>query len=111
MYLDDGMKASGKFYTDDGISFLHETHGEFAHASFKYANNAIKGWLDSNPGKYQWPKTQVIEEVYVYGMNGAPPSSVWQNGKSTDYKFEDKVLQITMPKEVYPDYVDLTFHF
>ena len=81
VYLDDGMKASGKFYTDDGISFKHETHGEFALVSFEYTNNSIKGKLDSDPRKYGWPKTQVIEEVYVYGMNGASPSSIWQGGK------------------------------
>ena len=111
VYLDDGMKASGKFYTDDGLSFLHETNDEFNLVSFEYASNTIKGTLDSDPRKYGWPKTQVIAEVYVYGMNGASPSSIWQGGKSAEFKFEDKVLKITMPALVYPDYVDLTFHF
>ena len=111
MYLDDGMKASGKFYTDDGISFLHETHSEFALVSFNYASNTIKGKLDSDPNKYRWPKTQVIAEVYVYGMNGASPSSIWQGRESADFKLEEEVLKITMPKSIYPDYVDLIFHF
>ena len=67
--------------------------------------------IDSDPHKYGWSKTQVIEEVYIYGMNGASPSSIWQGGKLINYKLEDKVLQITMLESIYPDYVDLIFHF
>ena len=37
--------------------------------------------IDSDPHKYGWSKTQVIEEVYIYGMNGISPSSIWQDGK------------------------------
>ena len=76
VYLNDGMKASGKFYTDDGMSFKHETHNEFALVFFEYASNTIKGKFDSDPKKYEWPKTQVIAEVYVYGMNGTSPISI-----------------------------------
>ena len=76
VYVDGRLKASGKFYTDDGISFKHETHDEFALVSFEFDIKAIKGKRESDPKKYDWPKTQVIAEVFVYGMNGACPISV-----------------------------------
>ena len=77
VYLDDNKEASGSLYTDDGISFEHETNDDFAYTSFKYSNNTIKSSRSDAKGKYAYPETQVIQEIVVFGLDATKtPSAI-----------------------------------
>ena len=75
--MDENKEASGYLYTDDGISFKHETDNDFAWATFKYSNNTITSSRTVARGKYVYPETQVIEEIVVFGLYAkSTPSAI-----------------------------------
>ena len=71
VYLDNDSKASGKLYTDDGVSFKHVDNEEFATVSFTF-DGGFKAARTSDASKYSFPKSQTIDQVVIYGLTEAP---------------------------------------
>lgn len=78
VYLDDYQKASGSLYTDDGVSFKHETDKEYATVAFKFDGN-LSSELTSTDADYTFPESQTIDQVAIYGLTSVP-TIVLQNG-------------------------------
>ena len=47
VYLDDDSNAAGSLYTDDGVSFLHSTVGEYATISYQWSGTGLTSTMTS----------------------------------------------------------------
>jgi len=78
VYLDNSQKAAGRLYTDDGVSFKHETGKEYAIVKFTF-DGGFKSELVSTDATYTFPETQTIDTLAIYGLT-EEPNSVLQAG-------------------------------
>lgn len=108
VYLDADQKASGNLYTDDGVSFKHETDKEYATVAFKFDGN-LSSELTSTEATYTFPKSQTIDQVAIYGLSSTP-TIILQNGYQVPdwtYSASKGGVFVAMPAGVAPDQVIL----
>jgi mannosyl-oligosaccharide alpha-1,3-glucosidase len=106
VYIDDNGRASGSLYTDDGISFEHETDAAFAEVNFTY-DGGFRSSRVSDASKYDFPKSQTIDQVVIYGLS-EEPNEVLQDGQEVpSYIFKRGALMIVLPGGVAPDQVNI----
>mmetsp|Transcript_8344 Transcript_8344/g.10143 ORF Transcript_8344/g.10143 Transcript_8344/m.10143 type:complete len:194 (+) Transcript_8344:2267-2848(+) len=55
VYLDSDSKASGQLYTDDGVSFKHETDAAYALVYFTWDSSSLNSARVSDDSKYSFP--------------------------------------------------------
>ena len=70
VYLDNAAKATGRLYLDDGESNDYKDHYAMADVRIDF-NRDGHGNLRSYrtfESKYDFPATQVIDSIYIYGM-------------------------------------------
>jgi len=58
VYLDSDSKATGTLYTDDGVSFKHETDKAYAVTSFSWDGTNFNSSRSSDASKYSFPDSQ-----------------------------------------------------
>lgn len=106
VYIDDNGRASGSLYTDDGVSFKHETDSEYAEVSFTYDGNFTAKRV-SDASAYDFPKSQTVDQVAIYGLS-EKPNAVLQGGQQVpSYIFNNGALLIAMPGQIAPDQVQI----
>lgn len=79
VYVDDNGRASGSLYTDDGVSFKHETDNEFAEVRFTFDGNFSASRV-SDASAYSFPKSQTVDQIAIYGLS-EKPNVVLQGGQ------------------------------
>ena len=72
VYLDADSKATGSIYTDDGVSFEHETDDAFELTSFTWDGTGFNSARTSEAKSYPFPESQTIDQIAVYGLTSAP---------------------------------------
>ena len=107
VYPDSDSQASGALYTDDGVSFEHETADAFATVSFNFNGGSLTSTRTSDASKYAFPKSQTVDIVAIYGLT-EEPNTVLQGGQQVpSMNYQDGTLTLVLPGGIAPDQVNL----
>lgn len=107
VYTDANGNASGSLYTDDGKSFKHVDEEAFATVSFSAWNGGFRSERTSDASKYNFPKSQTVDQVVIYGTS-EEPNAVLQNGiEVPSFLWNKEALNVILPSGTAPDEVNL----